>query len=101
MNELKTIGGNLRRLRLSSGLTQADLSQKVGLTKDTISKIELGKQKNIGIKHLISICQVLDVGLERLFIKGANLIPINLVVSDGSVHAIGRIVEQFQRILAK
>jgi len=101
MNELKIPGRNLKRLRLSSGLTQGDLATKVGLSKDTISKLELGKQENPGMKHLVLICRVLNVDLEQLFIKDVKLIPINLVVSDGSVRAIGRIVEQVQKILAK
>lgn len=101
MNELKTPGRNLKRLRLSSGLTQADLATKVGLTKDTLSKIELGKQQNPGLKHLVLICRVLKVDLEQLFIKDAKLIPVNFIVSDESVQAIGKIVEQFQKILTK
>lgn len=101
MNELKTPGRNLKRLRLSSGLTQADLATKVGLSKDTISKLELGKQENPGMKHLVLICRVLKVDLEQLFIKDARLIPVNFIVSDGSVQALGEIIKQAQKILAK
>jgi len=99
MDELKTPGRNLKRLRLSSGLTQAELGLRVGLTKDTISKLELGKQENPGMKHLVLICRVLNVELEQLFIKDVKLIPINLVVSDGSVRALGEIIKQVQKIL--
>lgn len=101
MNKLETIGRNLRRLRLSSDLTQAQLALQVGLSKDTISKIEQGKQKNIGIKYLILICRVLNADLEQLFIKDAKSILVNFTVSDGSVRALGEIIKQAQKILKK
>jgi len=77
-----------------------ELGLRVELTKDTISKLELGKQENIGLKYLISICRVLEVELEALFIKDAKSIPIIFNVSDGSVRALGEIVERVQKILA-
>lgn len=69
MYDLKIFGRNLKRWRQFRGLTQEDLAGKVGLTKYTISNIEVAKQKNIGLRHVISICQVLNVTLEELFIK--------------------------------
>jgi len=65
----ETFANNLKRLRQYRGLTQEELAKKVGLTKDTISKIELGKQENVGFKYLISICRELDIRIEELFIK--------------------------------
>jgi len=100
MDELRVLGQNLRRLRTGKGLTQMELGLRVELTKDTISKLELGKQENIGLKYLISICRVLEVELEALFIKDAKSIPIIFNVSDGSVRALGEIVERVQKILA-
>jgi len=68
----KTLAFNLKRLRQFKGLTQEELAKKVGLTKDTISKIELGKQENVGFKYLISICKELGIGIEELFIKNSK-----------------------------
>jgi len=101
MDELRTLAQNLRRLRQSKGLTQIQLGQKVNLTKDTISKIELGKQENVGLKYLVLICRTLEVDLEQLFVKDVRSFPVIFNVSDGSVRAMGEIVEQVQKILAK
>jgi len=75
--EKETLAFNLKRLRQFKGLTKEVLAKKVGLTKDTISKIELGKQENIGFKYLISICRELDIAIEELFIKNWGLEKIS------------------------
>jgi len=67
MYNLAILGKNLKRYRCFRGLTQEELAAKVGLTKYTISNVEVAKQKNFGLKHVISICQVLDVKIEELF----------------------------------
>ena len=69
MYDLKILGRNIRRWRQFRGLTQQELAAQVGLGKDTISRVELAKQRNIGSKHLISICELLDVTIEELFTK--------------------------------
>ena len=89
MNDMKTLGRNLRRLRLSSGLTQKELDTKVGLTKGTISKLELGKQGDIEVKYLLLICQTLGVSIEEFFIKNAR--TIKLIISDENVQTLGKI----------
>jgi len=68
--------------RKLKGLTQEDLATKVHLTKDTISKIERGKQENPGLKHLISIHEELDVAMEELFMVDPEAKIIKLVISD-------------------
>ena len=82
MREKEILAYNLKRLRQFKGLKQKDLAKKVGLTKDTISKIELAKQENVGLKYLISICRELDIAIEELFIKESRDFPIKLVISD-------------------
>lgn len=69
MYDLAIFGRNLKRYRQFRGLTQDDLAAKVGLSKDTISKIEIAKQPNVGLTYVILICQELDVKIEELFIK--------------------------------
>jgi len=101
MDELKNLAQNLRRLRVGKGLTQEELGLKVGLTKDTISKIELGKQENVGLRYLILICQMLEVDLEQLVTKNIRSIPIVFNVSDNNIQAVGEIVKQIQNIIAK
>jgi len=99
MSEKETLAFNLKRLRQFKGLTQEDLAKKIGLTKDTISKIELGKQENVGFKYLTSICRELDVGLEEMFMDGPNYIPLKIVVSDKNVETLKNMFDKFMRIL--
>jgi len=98
---LENLGDNIKRLRSFSGLTQEELGLKVSLSKESISRLELGKQKNIGMMYLLSICRVLKVDLEELVVMQPRAIPIKIVVSDENVQAMGEIVKQFQKIIKK
>lgn len=100
MKEKHALAFNLKHLRQVKGLTQEGLAKKVGLTKDTISKVELGKQENVGLKHLISICRELDVSIEELFMENANYIPLKIVASDENVRTLKNMFSEFKRILA-
>jgi len=99
MKEKETLAFNLKRLRQFKGLTQEELAKKVGLTKDTISKIELGKQENVGFKYLITICKQLDIAIEELFIRDARALPIKLVISDENVENIRRLFGQAEYVI--
>lgn len=101
MKEKKALGFNLKRFRQFKGLSQEDLAKKVGLTKDTISKVELEKQENIGLKYLSLICRELDISIEELFVEDANYIPLKIVVSDKTVETLKNITTEFIRALAK
>lgn len=99
MREKETLAYNLKRLRQFKGLTQEDLAKKVGLTKYTISNLELGKQENIGLKYLISICRELDISIEELFIKDSCDFPIRLVISDENVENIRRLFGRAEYVI--
>ncbi|MCK4827850.1 helix-turn-helix domain-containing protein [bacterium] len=94
MYDLKILGRNIKRCRQVRGLTQEDLAKKVGLTKDTISKIELGKQENVGLKYLISISRELNVELEQLFMADPESKFIKLVISDQNARNLKRIFNE-------
>ena len=97
MKEVEILGKNIKRFRLVKGLTQEDLAKKVGLSKDTISKIELGKQENPGFKYLTLIGQELDVSLEELFLEDPKRIKLELVVSDKNVPTVKAAIEVFNK----
>jgi len=99
MREKETLAFNLKRLRQFKGLTQEDLAKKVGLTKDTISKIELGKQENIGFKYLITICRELDIAIEELLIRDSSALPIKLVLSNENVENIRKLFGQAEYVI--
>lgn len=61
MNEREIMRKNLRVHGQAKGLRQKDLTARVGLSVNAVSKIELGKQENIGIKYLASICRGLPL----------------------------------------
>ena len=94
MYDLKILARNLKRYRQFRGLTQEELAKKVGLIKDTISKIELGKQENIGFKYLISIHRELDVEMGELFMADPESKFIKLVISDQNARNLKRIFNE-------
>ena len=101
MDEREILGKNIRRYRLLKGLTQGDLAKKVGLTKDTISKIELGEQKNPGLKYLVLIHRELDISMEELFMADPSTKIIKLVLSDQNVQSLERIFNEIIKRLEK
>ena len=56
---------NLRRLRVSAGLSQEELAYRTGLHRTYISSIERGK-RNVSIDNLFKIARGLEIGPEEL-----------------------------------
>jgi len=101
MDERGILGKNLKRYRSSKGLSQKELGIKVGMRAETISNIELAKQRNIGLKYLILICRELNIALEELFIKNPDSVSFKLVISDKNVQVIKEVFNQFKNIMDK
>lgn len=57
--QLKTFGGNVRRLRTEAGITQEKLAELADLNIRTVQKIEAGKT-NILITTTVRIQKALD-----------------------------------------
>jgi len=57
---------NVKIARVQMDLTQQQLAEKVGVTRQTISLIEKG-QYNPTLKLCLSICDVVDKSLDELF----------------------------------
>ncbi len=53
--------------RIKKGLTQEELSKTVGLSKQYISRMEMGKAKNPSLKICRMISQILEVDLDEIF----------------------------------
>jgi transcriptional regulator with XRE-family HTH domain len=68
------VAANVRRLRLSRGLTQEQLAEAVDLHLTYIQRIERGGV-NISLGVLLTLAHVLDVKPEALF-KPAKLPPV-------------------------
>ncbi len=56
----------LKSARVAKDMTQDDLAKAVGVTRQTIGLIELGKY-NPTLNLCLQICWVLDVTLDALF----------------------------------
>ncbi|HWY63244.1 MAG TPA: helix-turn-helix transcriptional regulator [Rhizomicrobium sp.] len=61
-----TVGRNVRRLRLAAGLTQAELSERMGVDRAYVSGLELG-QRNPTIVTLWHIAQALEIQIRAFF----------------------------------
>ncbi len=101
MDEREVLAKNLKRYRSSTGLSQKELGTKVGMRAETISNIELAKQRNIGLKYLILICRELNIALEELFMKNPDSVPLKLIISDKNVQVIKELFNQFKNIMDK
>ena len=66
MNEELKLKNNLKEARLAANLSQAQLAEMVGVSRNTISSIETG-QFNPTAKLALIICIALDKKLEDLF----------------------------------
>ncbi len=93
MKEREILAKNPRCYRQSKGMLQKDLAVKVGLTSDTICKIETGKQNNIGMKYLVSISRELVVELFQLFMENPESLTIKFVVSDQNLRSFKRLLD--------
>jgi len=96
--ETMTLASNLRRYRQLKGLSQKDLASKVGLSADSISKIELGKYGNPGLKYLKSICRVLNVSIGELLMENPRTLKFEIVVSEKNSKVIEAILQTFRNL---
>lgn len=59
MNELEKIGAEIKSIRQSYGLSLRDLAAKVGITYQSLNRIENGRY-NTGINNICRILNALD-----------------------------------------
>ncbi|MCO1336404.1 helix-turn-helix domain-containing protein [Microbulbifer sp. OS29] len=60
------IAGKLREIRISKGIETRNLSAKLNIRSDTLSQIELGKQR-LPSELLPAWCEVLEVSIDSVF----------------------------------
>ena len=65
MNITKTVGVNIRRLRLAKKLSQEELAFEAGIDRSYLSEIENG-YKNVGVTVLQQIAKALDVSVASI-----------------------------------
>lgn len=97
MTELEIIGTNIKRCRSAKGWTQADLGKRVRMTKDSISRVELGKQ-NIGMQQLIRIQRELGIGPVDLYLEDPEAIYLKLSFSREDMSTLDKITARIERL---
>ena len=84
---LKVFGENLKRLRVSRGLSQDELAKLVGYTnRSSINKIEIGRS-GIPANKVNELARVLGVSPLDLFREEA-VDPIDLTVKDDGLLSL-------------
>lgn len=61
-----TIGQRLRRLRRRLAITQEELAERAGVSRDLIAKLEQGSRQSARLSSLTRIANALDVSLSEL-----------------------------------
>ena len=64
--EHKSVGNNLKELRLKLGMTQAELAEQVGIARVSIIAIENGRFIPT-IETALRISQVFNISIEKIF----------------------------------
>lgn len=70
-----TVGDNIRRLRLESGLTQEELALRSGLSQGYINQLESGKRR-FTQKSLEVIANAMSIPMAELFTGEKTAAPI-------------------------
>ena len=66
MDDKLILKNNLKEIRMSQGLSQSQLAEAVGVSRNTISSIETG-QFNPTAKLALVLCIALDKKFEEVF----------------------------------
>jgi transcriptional regulator with XRE-family HTH domain len=64
----RLVGGNVKRLRVAAGLSQAQLAERMGVDRAYVSGLEAG-QRNPTVVTLWHIGQALEVTLGSFFVE--------------------------------
>ena len=90
MFDTKKFGGYLSRLRKNADMTQSELADKLYLTRQAISRYELGDSFP-DISILISIAEIFDVSLDKLINSGEPTKAESMIlesVADGKTDTV-------------
>lgn len=63
----RNVGQRLRDARLAAGLTQEKLAERVGVSVQTVSRIERGVQRRTPARRVEEIARALDVDLGDVY----------------------------------
>lgn len=90
-----SIGKRISNLRKAAGLTQAELSEKIGISEKYLSRIECGIQVP-SVVIIADICEALYISADELLSLNQSTASHNGIqneISDLSVYEQNRIIE--------
>jgi transcriptional regulator with XRE-family HTH domain len=64
------VGYKIKELREALRMTQAELAEKSGVSRGTISALENGVERTTTTKTLLKIALALDSSLDKIFFTG-------------------------------
>src|ERR671930_1955840 len=88
---VKTIAGNVRRLRAARGLSAAGLARESGVARATLAELEAGRG-NPTVETLYGLAKVLGVTFADLLVE-ADAAPVHVVRADQGPHVPGAVVQ--------
>ena len=99
---LLVLGSNIRKIRKEFGWTQADLSEKTGISVPFMTQIELGR-KSASLEVVQNIAAALNISYKQLFeenIAASNQEKTNLSLLEQNITSsvVKKIHEEFIKI---
>lgn len=73
MTDASTLGARLRAVRIDRDLTQEELAERAGLSRDLIAKLEQGQRRSARLTLLMCLANALDIELSKLLGKRDQL----------------------------
>ena len=100
--EFAQVGENIQHLLDERGMTQQNLAEALGISKQVVNKIIKGN-KAINVKEIAEIAQILGVSADDLLmVRDTNTAPDSLsfmgTVQDDTLQKINRIREAIDEI---
>jgi len=62
----ETLGDRIRKARVQYGMSQAELSRRIGVSKNTMNLIESGKTPDPAVSRILAIADTLHVSMDYL-----------------------------------
>ena len=97
----RIVGNNIKTIRLSKGMTQEQLAERLDRSVNFVSLIELGKS-GMSVPTIIDICNILEIDVNCIF-KGLidyemkendkNIIDNILILSNEDKEVVEHLIE--------
>ncbi|MEL7598125.1 MAG: helix-turn-helix transcriptional regulator [Clostridiaceae bacterium] len=84
MNFFETVGKNILEVLLEKNISQTELAEKIGVSKQVMGKIVKG-QKAINALEIKKISEALEINMERLLEEKEDLVEEPVLMFMGKV----------------